>query len=161
MLVGYHWAFPYFLFYILAFPYCRVVSYVEKSLLLLNRICTKRIIGSLLYIYFFVLLTPRLLCQGAQPCNYYAKHGVCKYGPTCKFDHPMGTLSYTPSTSSLSALSDMPIFPVNLPYTTAGGDIQSDMSSSTESVSPQLTFSVTVSSCGSNAPVSVGSSFSN
>ncbi|XP_078160247.1 zinc finger CCCH domain-containing protein 58-like isoform X2 [Carex rostrata] len=100
--------------------------------------------------------------MGAQPCNYYAKHGVCKYGPTCKFDHPMGTLSYTPSTSSLSALSDMPIFPVNLPYsTTTTGDIQPDNLSGTEPISPQLTFSVTVSSCGSNAPVSIGSSISN
>ncbi|KAF3322834.1 zinc finger CCCH domain-containing protein 6-like isoform X1 [Carex littledalei] len=102
------------------------------------------------------------LRPGAQPCNYYAKHGVCKYGPTCKFDHPMGTLSYTPSTSSLSALSDLPIFPVNLPYsTTATGDIQPDNFNGTEPVSPQLTFSVTVSSCGSTAPVSVGSSISN
>ncbi|KAJ4764575.1 Zinc finger CCCH domain-containing protein 32 [Rhynchospora pubera] len=102
------------------------------------------------------------LRQGAQPCNYYAKHGVCKYGPTCKFDHPLGTLSYTPSTSSLSALSDMPVFPVNLPYsTTPTGDNQPDLFSSMEPVSPQLTFPVTVSNCSSNAPVSVGSSYSN
>ncbi|KAL0928648.1 hypothetical protein M5K25_000557 [Dendrobium thyrsiflorum] len=46
--------------------------------------------------------------KGAQVCAYYAQHGVCKFGPTCKFDHPMGTLSYSPSASSLV---DMPVAP--------------------------------------------------
>lgn len=46
--------------------------------------------------------------QGAQPCVYYSQHGFCKYGPGCKFDHPLGALSYSPSASSLG---DMPIAP--------------------------------------------------
>lgn len=46
--------------------------------------------------------------QGTQPCAYYAQHGFCKFGPACKFDHPMGSLSYSPSVSSLT---DVPVAP--------------------------------------------------
>lgn len=46
--------------------------------------------------------------QGAPLCSHYAQNGVCKFGPSCKFDHPMGTLSYSPSASSLA---DMPVAP--------------------------------------------------
>lgn len=28
------------------------------------------------------------LLQGAVICVYYLKTGTCKYGATCKFDHP-------------------------------------------------------------------------
>lgn len=28
------------------------------------------------------------LLQGAVICVYYLKTGACKYGATCKFDHP-------------------------------------------------------------------------
>lgn len=46
--------------------------------------------------------------QGSQPCAYYAHHGFCKFGPTCKFDHPMGTPNYSISASSLT---DVPVAP--------------------------------------------------
>lgn len=46
--------------------------------------------------------------QGASPCTHYAQHGVCKFGSACKFDHSMGSLSYSPSASSLA---DMPVAP--------------------------------------------------
>lgn len=39
--------------------------------------------------------------QGVQPCSFYLQHGHCKFGSTCKFDHPMGTLRYSPSESSV------------------------------------------------------------
>ena len=51
--------------------------------------------------------------QGSQPCTYYAQHGFCKFGPTCKFDHPMGTLNYSPSVSSLT---DVPVTPYTLSF---------------------------------------------
>lgn len=54
--------------------------------------------------------------QGSQPCAYYTQHGFCKFGPTCKFDHPMGTLSYSPSASSIT---DLPIAPYPLNYAVA------------------------------------------
>ncbi|KAK4484962.1 hypothetical protein RD792_007568 [Penstemon davidsonii] len=44
--------------------------------------------------------------EGAVHCPYYMKTGTCKYGATCKFDHPppgevmaMGTLEGVPSTA--------------------------------------------------------------
>lgn len=46
--------------------------------------------------------------QGAPPCTHYAQRGVCKFGPACKFDHPMSSMSYSPSASSLT---DMPVAP--------------------------------------------------
>ena len=46
--------------------------------------------------------------QGAQPCAFYLQNGHCKFGSTCKFDHPMGTMRYSPSASSLI---DMPVAP--------------------------------------------------
>lgn len=39
-------------------------------------------LSSCLYIYM----------QGQALCSYYSMYGICKYGPTCKFDHP--PLSY-------------------------------------------------------------------
>ena len=57
-----------------------------------------------------------LILQGSQPCTYYAQHGFCKFGPTCKFDHPMGTLNFSPSVSSLT---DVPVtpYPLSFPVT--------------------------------------------
>ncbi|KAE9609585.1 putative transcription factor C3H family [Lupinus albus] len=46
--------------------------------------------------------------QGASVCTHYTQRGVCKFGPACKFDHPMGSLRYSPSASSLT---DMPVAP--------------------------------------------------
>ncbi|KAF2298550.1 hypothetical protein GH714_024079 [Hevea brasiliensis] len=45
---------------------------------------------------------------GVQPCAFYLQNGNCKFGATCKFDHPMATVRYSPSTSSLI---DMPVSP--------------------------------------------------
>ncbi|XP_057822205.1 zinc finger CCCH domain-containing protein 66 isoform X4 [Cryptomeria japonica] len=28
---------------------------------------------------------------GAPACGFYTRYGICKFGPTCKFDHPMGS----------------------------------------------------------------------
>ena len=44
------------------------------------------------------------------PCTHFAQHGICKFGPACKFDHSLGSssLSYSPSPSSLT---DMPVAP--------------------------------------------------
>ncbi|KAM3233492.1 hypothetical protein P3L10_018851 [Capsicum annuum] len=44
---------------------------------------------------------------GAPICCHYSQVGVCKFGPSCKFDHPLG-ISYSPSASSLT---DMPVAP--------------------------------------------------
>lgn len=46
--------------------------------------------------------------QGVQPCTFYLQNGHCKFGSTCKFDHPMGAMRYSPSASSLI---DMPVAP--------------------------------------------------
>eukprot|EP01018_Ginkgo_biloba_P003521 Gb_32583 [translate_table: standard] len=47
--------------------------------------------------------------KGAPTCIFYMHYGICKYGPNCKFNHPMRTLSYSPSASSLG---DMPVAPL-------------------------------------------------
>ena len=47
--------------------------------------------------------------QGVAQCTHFAQHGICKFGPACKFDHSMSSsLSYSPSASSLT---DMPVAP--------------------------------------------------
>lgn len=37
--------------------------------------------------------------QGQAVCSYYSLYGLCKYGPTCKFDHPLDGYSYAYSLS--------------------------------------------------------------
>lgn len=37
--------------------------------------------------------------QGQPICSYYGLYGICKYGPTCRFDHPMDGYSYAYSLS--------------------------------------------------------------
>ncbi|CAH2041984.1 unnamed protein product [Thlaspi arvense] len=63
--------------------------------------------------------------QGAPLCTHYTQNGVCKFGPSCKFDHPMPTLSYSPSASSLA---DMPIAP--FPVGSSTGTLAPSSSSS-------------------------------
>lgn len=46
--------------------------------------------------------------QGAPICTHYVQNRECKFGASCRFDHPMGTLSYS---SSASSLADMPVAP--------------------------------------------------
>ncbi|KAK9084144.1 hypothetical protein Scep_030615 [Stephania cephalantha] len=55
--------------------------------------------------------------HGAPACLYYTQHGVCKFGPLCKFDHSMGLLRYTPSASSLTEVPVAP-YPVGSSLTT-------------------------------------------
>lgn len=76
-----------------------------------------------------------ILCdnQGAPLCTHYAQRGVCKFGPACKFDHPMGTLSYSPSASSLA---DMPVAPY--PVGSSIGTLAPSSSSSSTELRPEL-----------------------
>jgi hypothetical protein len=98
--------------------------------------------------------------QGAPPCTHYAQRGVCKFGPACKFDHPMGTLSYSPSASSLS---DMPVAPYpvgssigTLAPSSSSSELRPELisGSSKDSVSSRMSSSMSTSSG------SVGSTFS-
>lgn len=50
------------------------------------------------------------------PCQYYLKHGTCKFGQTCKFDHPL--LSPKLSGSSVSGTSSSPQCSPRLPEPT-------------------------------------------
>jgi hypothetical protein len=47
-----------------------------------------------------------LLLQGSPPCTFYTRYGICKFGPTCKFDHPLRDLTYG---SPASLLTDIPV----------------------------------------------------
>nr|GMC52077.1 zinc finger CCCH domain-containing protein ZFN-like isoform X1 [Ipomoea batatas]GMC54782.1 zinc finger CCCH domain-containing protein ZFN-like isoform X1 [Ipomoea batatas] len=39
------------------------------------------------------------LRPGEQICIFYSRYGICKFGPSCKFDHPMGVFAYSLSPS--------------------------------------------------------------
>ncbi|MBA0802547.1 hypothetical protein Gohar_012829 [Gossypium harknessii] len=71
--------------------------------------------------------------QGGQPCSFYLQNGHCKFGSTCKFDHPMGTMRYSPSVSSLI---DMPVAPypvgsllATLPPSSTSSELRPELSS--------------------------------
>lgn len=100
-----------------------------------------------------------IVCQGAPLCSHYAQNGVCKFGPSCKFDHPMRTLSYSPSASSLT---DMPVAPYPVGSTNAtlapsssSSDLRRELLSGLgkDAFSPQM-------SSMSSSSASVGSIFS-
>jgi hypothetical protein len=38
--------------------------------------------------------------QGEPLCIFYSRYGICKFGPSCKFDHPMGVFTYNLTASS-------------------------------------------------------------
>lgn len=98
--------------------------------------------------------------QGAPQCTHYAQRGICKFGPTCKFDHPMGTLSYSPSASSLA---DMPVapYPVGSSMgTLAPSSSSSDLRPELISGSSKESLSTRMSSSMSTSSGSVGSIFS-
>ncbi|KAM7272172.1 hypothetical protein ACFE04_026835 [Oxalis oulophora] len=40
------------------------------------------------------------LYKGEPLCIFYSRYGICKFGPSCKFDHPMGIFAYNISGSS-------------------------------------------------------------
>lgn len=65
--------------------------------------------------------------QGVQPCSFYLQNGHCKFGQTCKFDHPMAAIRYSASASSPI---DIPI----APYIPGG-------SSSLATMGPSIAFS--------------------
>lgn len=52
--------------------------------------------------YFSILL------QGEPLCIFYSRYGICKFGPNCKFDHPMGTVTYNLSVSPTADISAVP-----------------------------------------------------
>ncbi|KAJ8434413.1 hypothetical protein Cgig2_002615 [Carnegiea gigantea] len=55
-----------------------------------------------------LLVSAYALSTGAQPCTFYLQNGYCKFGPTCKFDHPVGSIKYS---SSASSLTETPVAP--------------------------------------------------
>ncbi|CAA0821265.1 Zinc finger CCCH domain-containing protein 33 [Striga hermonthica] len=42
---------------------------------------------------------------GEPLCVFYSRYGICKFGPSCKFDHPMRVFSYNAAASSSSTNS--------------------------------------------------------
>ncbi|KAG6737126.1 hypothetical protein POTOM_059878 [Populus tomentosa] len=38
--------------------------------------------------------------MGEPLCIFYSRYGICKFGPSCKFDHPMGVFTYNLTASS-------------------------------------------------------------
>ncbi|CAK9168415.1 unnamed protein product [Ilex paraguariensis] len=43
---------------------------------------------------------------GEPLCIFYSRYEMCKFGPSCKFDHPMGVFTYNLSTPSSA---DVPV----------------------------------------------------
>ena len=61
--------------------------------------------------------------QGEPLCIFYSRYGICKFGPSCKFDHPMGIFAY-----NLSAAST-PNAPVQHLFGTSSGTTALSLSS--------------------------------
>lgn len=40
--------------------------------------------------------------QGEPICSFYSRYSMCKFGPNCKFDHPIGTVMYGHASSPIS-----------------------------------------------------------
>jgi hypothetical protein len=80
----------------------------------MRRLCKSMWFFFFFFLFLFIFKSLIFICfiffqkQGAQPCAFYLQNGHCKFGSTCKFDHPMGTMRYSPSASSLI---DMPVAP--------------------------------------------------
>lgn len=53
--------------------------------------------------------------QGVQACSFYMQKGHCKFGRTCKFDHPISTLTFSPA----SSYAEMPGTPNRLGFSGA------------------------------------------
>ena len=66
---------------------------------------------------FFLLLS----WKGVRQCPFYMQYRTCKFGPTCKFDHPMPNLTYSPSASSLTELAGT-AYPVDMAVTTTNNN---------------------------------------
>lgn len=89
------------------------------------------------------------LRPGAALCTHYAQRGICKFGPACKFDHPIAPLSYSPSASSLT---DVPVAPYFV-----GSSIGTLVPSSS---SPELQPELTAGSSRESVPSRISSSVS-
>ena len=98
--------------------------------------------------------------QGVQPCAFYLQNGHCKFGSTCKFDHPLGSTRYTPWVSSFI---DVPVTPYPV------GSLLSQLAPSTTSseLRPELmsgskkeSLAARISSSGNSSGTSVGLIFS-
>lgn len=95
-----------------------------------------------------------------QPCTFYLQNGHCKFGSTCKFDHPLGTMRYNPSASSLV---DMPVAPYpvgSLLATLAPSTTSSELRPELISGSKKESYSTRMPSSGNTSSSSVGLIFS-
>lgn len=52
-------------------------------------------------------------------CDFYSRYGICKFGPNCKFDHPMGHYMYGLAAS-----------PQQIPTSDRNNEIEASQSSS-------------------------------
>lgn len=52
-----------------------------------------------------------LQIQGQAVCLSYCMHGICKYGPACKYDHPIAGYLYNHNLGIPTVLPDPPVFP--------------------------------------------------
>ncbi|KAF2572239.1 hypothetical protein F2Q70_00005894 [Brassica cretica] len=93
--------------------------------------------------------------QGTAPCSHFAQHGICKFGPDCKFDHSMGSssLSYSTSASSLTYPLGSSSLGTLAPSSSSTSDQRTELHSSS-SVKPKTTTS------GGSETVSAGVSSS-
>ena len=75
-------------------------STYSKSLQLVEFLFEIHLAGNQSVISLFLIsytVIDFLLCcfiQGQAVCSYYSMYGLCKYGPSCKFDHPSATYPY-------------------------------------------------------------------
>lgn len=98
--------------------------------------------------------------QGVQACTFYLQNGHCKFGSTCKFDHPLGTMRYSPSASSLV---DMPVAPYpvgSLLATLAPSSTSSELRPELISGSKKDSYLSRIPSSGSTSSSSMGLIFS-
>lgn len=130
-----------------------------KDVMFFPNLCNLfQIYPSLHLVYSFLLIEFRIensklflyVWQGVQPCTFYLQNGHCKFGSSCKFDHPMGTMRYSPSASSL----DMPVAPYPV-----GSLLGTLASSSSSELRPELV-SARMPSSGNPSSSSVGLIFS-
>lgn len=69
------------------------------------------------------LMSPSLCYfQGQAICSYYSMYGLCKYGPTCRFDHPPMAYNYS---VSLPAMLEPSFLPRSFPTAHASETSQS------------------------------------
>lgn len=65
--------------------------------------------------------------QGQPVCSYYSLYGICKYGPGCKYDHPVMVYSYNYPMGMNMMTSSV------LPYATSNGKLSTNDSSQSHS----------------------------